>query len=312
MLASTERPLRAWLIVPGGPKSGNGDRRPPSPEAFDSEPYLSTSTDQDGEVTRSEPTTQEQFAAEVVRRVTGLGVTYADVDTCGAIDWWLEDRGVRVGGMEVTMIIDQAMAQAMKAAGKTYWPMPEARWAWVLEYDAHTDFRQVRRHLGDLVTISEKHRVVSPDLLPDPLAAAYPSVKWYEQNTATLTAYPAARRSGVVDVLPRGGGGAAGNIDATLNWIDGRLAGPMSQKVNRLEEVKGRRHLFLAVHDSGIPFEHFYPLCADHQVPTRPPRCDLLDELWMLPGWGQRVLRWSKATGWGWYDYSRLEGKSSS
>lgn len=259
-------------------------------------------------MTRSIPTEHEQYAAEVIQRVGLWDCTYADVESDGAVDWWLEKDGQRVGGVEVTIVGDQRTLQTQRAAGDVYWDMPAARWTWMLRYGPKADFREVRRHLEDLVVLCERHSVVDPKLLPWEVQQASEAARWYGQRSGcSLRAYPEASRRGVVDVVPRGRGGAAlPESGPLLDWVEEQLRGDLSRKVRRFDEVPGpERHLFLSIHDSGMPFNHFYALFATDTTPTRDPDLPMgLTGLWLSPSLGTSVLWWHRDQGWARFDYS--------
>lgn len=259
-------------------------------------------------MTRLVPTEHERYAAEVIRRVGRWDCTYADTESNGAVDWWLEQEGQRVGGVEVTTVGDRRALQTISAAGGVYWDMPAAQWTWILSYSPETDFREVRCHLEDLVVLCERHTVVKPRLLPWDVQETSAAVQWYEERSGcSLHGLPEASRHGVVDVLPRGSGGAVlGESGPMIDWIEKQLRGDLGRKVRRLDEVPGpERHLFLSVHDSGMPFSHFYVLCATDTVPARDPDLPVgLTALWLLPNLGTSVLWWHRDQGWARFNYS--------
>lgn len=262
-------------------------------------------------MTRAEPTRQERFAAEVIKRAGGWDCTYGDADSGGAIDWWLEQDGVRVGGVEVTTVGDPRLFEAMSKAGDVYWDLPEARWAWMLSYSGRTHMGDVRLHLRDLVVLCEREDVIRPEELRRELRGEA-CIQWYRRSGSSLFGFRDSGRHGVVDVVPEGGGGFVfEDPTCIVDWVEQKLVGDLGRKVRRFDEIDlPERHLFLVVHDSGMPMSHYHPLSFADGVPDRAPSLPMgLTGLWMLPNWGASVLWWHENRGW---TRTRYSGAASS
>ena len=259
-----------------------------------------------GAVTRSAPTRQERFAAAVIQRIGGWDCTYGDADSGGAIDWWLQRDGCRVGGVEVTVVGDPKLLEAMSIVGDVHWDLPEAKWRWMLSYSGRMQVRSARSHLRDLIVLCEAEGVTRPeDLGWDHRDET--CVRWYRGSGCSLHGFRGATSGGVVDVLPKGGGGFMLEDPTCLtDWIEQELDCGLARKVRRFDEIQGpERHLFVIVHDSGMPMSHFHHLAFSEGLPTREPDLPMgLSGLWLLPNWGSSVLWWHRGRGWMRADYA--------
>lgn len=252
-------------------------------------------------MSRKFPTREERFAASVIEHASRWGVDFAeDGRTQRQVDLWLFEGQRLVGAVEVTRLGDEAMFQADAASGNVYWRIPAARWAWVLNYDAETDFREVRKHVPSLIQVCEANGVRDPDQLP-PDSVDPDALKWYEGSSAELFGVPESTRSGVVDVLRSGFGGAVNeDLEPLVPWLESQFEGKLRSKLKKLTSTGlDQRHLFVLVDETSMPFSLFDPLAFGNVVPADGPgRGSGLTGLWLAPSWGGTILVWDRDVGW--------------
>ena len=114
--------------------------------------------------------------------------------------------------------------------------------------------------------------------------------------------FPETNRPGAIDVLPQGFGGAvADDLDALPDWLADRFdTGLLGNKLAKLARTgRPEQHLFVRVHQSGMPFGLFHPLTWTTAVPSgNLQRHGSLTALWMVARWSRSALRWSAIDGW--------------
>lgn len=95
-----------------------------------------------------------------------------------------------------------------------------------------------------------------------------------------------------------------------VDWVEEQMQADLARKVRRFNEIEGaERHLFLSMHDSGMPFDLYYPLAFSASVPDRAPVLPMgLTGLWMMPNWEASVLWWHRERGCTRFEYSEVPG----
>lgn len=160
---------------------------------------------------------------------------------------------------------------------------------------------ELKRHLATLVLACERHRVNDPRLLPYDRRPD-DAMEWFESSDLSIHGVATTRRPGAIDVLPSGGGGAAfDHLDGLPSWLADRLrASDLSANVEKLRASgHDELHLFLRVHDTGIPFSLYDPLAFSNVVPTS--TLDVpqgLAGVWLAPAWRNPILWWGARTEW--------------
>lgn len=247
--------------------------------------------------------TEERFAFEVLRRATGATFTeYDDNSRPGMADGLFEVNGRPVGAVEVTIVGDPIAIESESLGGRGDWTVEGSRWAWMIHVAPDVRLGELRSHLSELVLSCESMGCTSLRALdPPPVTAAF---RWAEESGISMTAAPRARQPRIY-VLPGAIGGWPGDGLARMgDWLTGVLSQPRtSSKIAKLVAT-GRpdRHLFLVVHQSGIP-TGLLSAMLDQPSPAdvAAPACPDLAGLWICPRWGSGILRWLTGDGWGWF-----------
>ena len=247
------------------------------------------------------PRREEQFACEVLRRALGAVITDVD-DNPGVskVDALFELPDGRTGALEVTTLADKRTLEVESLAARR-WHVDGARWAWDVRVSPKTSMNGLREHLPALLLACEAQGVREPDIaeIPPGDEAAF---RWYRHSKVSIMGFPETNRPGAIDVLTHGGGGAVfDHLDDLPAWLEEALATPaLAAKLAKLEATgRAERHLFLRVHDSGMPFKLYDPLAFTTAVPTAPltPPAGLTG-LWLVPQWSIPVLGWTADAGW--------------
>jgi hypothetical protein len=251
-----------------------------------------------GSITRPE----ERFAEKVLVRVLGIVVTQRDNNTQPRmVDALFDLPDGRRGAMEVTTIGDEGALETEGLARKMRWTLKGATWAWIVHVGPGVSFKELKRHLPVIALTCERHGVREPELIPwadtDHLA-----FRWLYSVDVSVRGYPNSRRSGVVEVLPKGGGGLISeHLDDLPTWLEARLAQPdLLENLAKLAATgREEQHLFLLVHDTALPFALYHPLAWSDLLPKDSLRAPVgLTGLWLAPQWKNPILWWASAAGW--------------
>lgn len=258
----------------------------------------------------------EARARQIVARVTGAQVSATDVRGAPprTVDARLDYDDGRTGWMEVTSLGEEweYRLAARLAQDNNRWPMP-GRWAWVITFEHPRELRRIRRIYEKVILLCEAHTVGTIGQLPAALLDDDEDLEWLYVESST-------RFFGVV--LPPGARDESGfitvNMEASVsNW--GRGRGAVVESLNaalekellasHLEKLQAsdgdERHLFLHVTQGGLGEGAYYELI--HHELGQPESKPLEDppilptevtHLWMRTGWGKRVTRWSRDSGW--------------
>ena len=246
---------------------------------------------------------EEQFAFEVLRRVLGVEFTEFDDNTRPRqVDALFIRPDGGEGALEVTTIGDPAAIATESSAARRDWSVAGARWAWCVWCGPDTRLDALRIHLDSLVLSCEAIGVTTPDEVPWEHRAGSPAFEWVAEADLSMHGFPESKRPGAIDVLPRGGSGAVPNdVEAVPTWLEIELAAPLMEgKLQKLRDTgRDDLHLFLRLHESGVPFPIMYGLAYTAAVPRSPfvpPHG--LHGLWLAPRWSNPLLRWGSDVGW--------------
>ncbi|MBB2772326.1 UNVERIFIED_ORG: hypothetical protein GGE11_003251 [Mycolicibacterium obuense] len=225
-----------------------------------------------------------------------------------AVDAMLSLPGGQVAAFEVTKIGAAGAFQrdALLAADDHSWPLP-GEWWWTIQVGSEKDIPRLKDSYKTIIRVCEAKRVARPEELgwsPD----AHPDVRWLVQRSSSdMTGHPKVLTRDLPGgpnamVVPAGQGGG---VDTALVRFNAALADAfrmphIPKHFDKLAAaVADQRHLFIAMHDSGLPFSVFYELSVGEALPPEaPPVPSYISDLWLAPRWSRRVLRWSRRTGW--------------
>lgn len=239
---------------------------------------------------------------EVLRRVLGVEVTSRDDNSAHRmVDALFRLPDGTEGALEVTTIGSREALEREAIAAKTDWHIEGARWAWMVHVGQGTVMRDLKRHLPTLVLTCERYGTSDPRTLPYEFRDME-AFRWLSATDVSIHGFSQTTRPGSIYVLPDGGGGAVyEHLDELPRWLAARLReSDLLENVEKLRAT-GRRelHLFLRIHDTAMPFSHYYPLATDNYVPAEALNAPSgLTGLWLAPAWKNPILWWSATQGW--------------
>ena len=245
---------------------------------------------------------EEQFAEEVLRRVLGIEVTGRDdgsSDRMADVLFTLPDGAE--GALEVTTIGDPTALESQAIAAKANWHVDGATWGWVINIGHEVSLRDLKKHLPKLILPSERLGLTDPRLVPHEVGED-DAFRWLRASNVSIHGYPGPQRPGAIHVLPEGSGGAVyEHLDELPGWLSRRLR--QQDLIENLDKLAatGRTelHLFVRIHDTGMPFSLYYPLASGNYVPSSPLDAPAgLAGLWLAPAWANPILWWSRSLGW--------------
>jgi hypothetical protein len=248
---------------------------------------------------------EERAACELLKRVLGAtftawddGTKHRQVD--GLFVLADANEGARDAALEVTTLGESVALQSESVAAAGAWHVDGAKWAWHISHGHSLRMNELEEHLADLVLTCEALGVTSPDEARLGSAA----FDWYEDADVRMHGFPESNRPGAMDVVPKGFGGAvAEHLDTLPDWLrDECFPTPLiAGKLAKLADTgRPEQHLFIRVHQTGMPFSLFDPLGRRDIVPTAPLDAPAgLTGLWLVPRWGSgTLLRWDARLGW--------------
>lgn len=246
----------------------------------------------------------EAFAFEIIRRVLGHEVESIDDGSQPAmVDGGWTDHGGRRHLVEVTRLMPPDMGQLLGLLnGQDYKVAAEqvAR-RWSASVEPTVDLRSLEAELDSMLAHCEQ---VGLRHLAD--------VPWRELDEWPLGRHVQAgdldawcrdeRSPGYIEVLPPGRGGGASGMDVVPPWLSHQLVTDplLVRKVEKLRRWEAdQRHLFLGVHDYGVPFAVGYAFWNADATPDAPPTLpEGLDAVWMAPAISKPPLTWLPGRGW--------------
>jgi hypothetical protein len=177
--------------------------------------------------------------------------------------------------------------------------------------DGLTDRRDLPRLRDSFASVAlwcEAHEVNRPDQLWNPQGLPA-EVLWVAQTESiTMIGNPQGalqlsdgRRVAMVTPGPKGGAVDEDLVGLNEALADAIAGSHLARKVNKLlahQPAVEERHLFIIVHETGLPFSLSYGLMSGHRLPADPPRLpDGITHVWLAPQYGDRVLL-GTAKGW--------------
>jgi len=254
-----------------------------------------------------EPRPRERVAFEVVRRTLGTDVEHRDDgsnERQGEVDAHIIAADGERAALEVTVVGDQASLEVEQVLVRPGgWTDPHLRWRWDVRPGPRTRYADFAMSVTTLAAACELAGITDPEALVPSSETERRALEWYRASDCPMFGNSQTSAPGTVDVLPPSSGGA---VDEELNGLDAWLvitlaSGHIARRIDKLNRSGLReRHLFLILHESGVPFPIFYGLAFKTRVPREPPSLpDGVTHLWLFTGWRDGgVLRFEPAGGW--------------
>lgn len=251
----------------------------------------------------------ERAACAVVERVLGVHAEPWDVGgRQGAVDALLHYPDGRVGAFEHSILgrTDALELDARLSREQFEWPLP-GDWWWSVTIGHVDELNHVRSVFDEIVLLCESYQVSRPDFLSPQIQDENRAVRWLlEKSTSRLSGHPtvSARDGTAVRtamVVPPGHGGA---VDSELAGLGLALheAFTTTNLRERLDKLlrhdADERHLFVPIHETGLPYPIFDGLAFGECLPPSPPPLpDGISHLWLAPNFSRRVVLWAPG-GW--------------
>ena len=250
---------------------------------------------------------EELAAFEVMRRVRGLEVVPAvDGSAPRMVDGTYTDpRDGAPGADEVTTA---ATTDGMRLERMLLEPrhIPGASWAWLLTDCEELHPRDYQRHVEPLALLCEGHGVTDPAELP--ACVDSPALRWYRANGVRLRGTSDTRTPGALHGAPAVVGGfVSPSLGALPAWLATTLreSEVLRSHVEKLERHPAdHRHLFLRLHDSGVPGNlsvsmHPEPGREGELPDSEPLVSPGIEAVWVCPRFrGERLMLWERGAGW--------------
>ncbi|BCP15679.1 hypothetical protein [Mycobacterium paraintracellulare] len=246
---------------------------------------------------------QEQAACLIAARSLGaVEVEAWDVPgRSGAVDAMLTLPDGRRAAFEVTNLgTNSAFELAGRLARDNYkWSVP-GNWFWHIEVGSPEDLRRLKGCYENIILTCERAGEPYPEKLAE--RSTDPDVQWLvHESSSVMTGYPNIDKRWAM-VTPVGGGGV---VDESLSGFAAALATAFTNPniVSHFDKLANaeadERHLYIPLHDSGLPFPIFTELVFADTLPPDPPTLpEHVTCLWLAPAASRRVLVWSRAAGW--------------
>lgn len=226
----------------------------------------------------------------------------------GAVDAMLELFDGRKAAFEVTNLgtEDALHTASLLARDNHRWPLP-GQWVWDIQVGSARDLERLKAIYQKIIGICEAKGVADPSQLGwEP--SADPDLRWLVQESKSsmmgfpeLPAKDSPKRDAMVVPSSRGGviDDSLSGFAAALN-AEFRESPDIASHFEKLAKADAdERHLFIALHDSALPFSISSELMFGETLPSQPPPVpDGITHLWLAPAFSRRVLLWSRTKFW--------------
>jgi hypothetical protein len=225
----------------------------------------------------------------------------------GAVDAMLTLRDGRTAAFEVTNLAARGALHtaSLLARDNHRWPLP-GKWFWDIQVDSPSDLERLKATYEKIILICEAAGVADPDRLGwEPSADL--DLRWLVQESkSSMVGHPNhlakdMKKPGAMVVSASGGG----FIDESMSGFALELGNAfeshhIATHFKKLAQADtDERHLFIALHDSALPFSIASELMFGETLPPGPPPVPhYISHLWLAPAFSRRVLLWSQTEGW--------------
>lgn len=222
----------------------------------------------------------------------------------GEVDAHILGVNGRRSALEVTVVADQATLEVEQVLIARDSPsIAGLRWRWDVRPGPTTRTNGFHRRLAILLPACERDGVTRPNDLRPRSQLEADALASHLDSDCTIVGNPLTNSPGTVDVLPPTSGGAVDEgLVGLTDWIGIALAsGHLARHVDKLLRTGlDQQHLFLIVHQTGMPFSLYYALAFDRALPPeRPVLPKGVTHLWLSTGWrAGGILRFDPEVGW--------------
>jgi hypothetical protein len=252
---------------------------------------------------------QEHAACLLAVRVLDVAVAEAwDIGgRQGAVDVMLTLQDGRKAAFEVTNLGKKSALEISRLLEKDEYKWEAAgQWYWEIEVASELDRRRLKRCHKKIIGMCEGAGVSSPEELNWCDEHADPDLRWLVNSRSSMFGYPDLPVTRLptpgVRVLPVSSGGV---VDSSLSRFAHDFAVAfearhISEHFEKLRDAEAdERHLFIALHDTALPFSSFTVLQFEDALPPEPPRIPAyITHLWLAPASSKRLLIWERGDGW--------------
>lgn len=252
---------------------------------------------------------QEREACLIAELALGaVAEAWDDGNRRGAVDAMLTLRDGRKAAFEVTNLAAKGALQtaSLLARDNHKWPLP-GKWFWTIDVGSPEDLKRLKGSYQKIILLCEAAGDPYPErrLGWDP--SADPDLQWLVRSKSIMVGHPdhlaSTMRNPHAMVVPASGGGF---IDESLSGFAAELraafakSAHISSHFDKLATADAdERHLFIALHDSALPFSIGSELMLGETLPSEPPPVPhYITHLWLAPAFSRRVLLWSRPEGW--------------
>jgi hypothetical protein len=254
-------------------------------------------------------TRQEREACLIAERALGAVAQACDVGgRQGAVDAMLTLHHGRTAAFEITNLAAEGALHtaSLLARDQHRWPLP-GDWFWSIEVGSPKDLRRLKRCYKKIILMCERQGVEHPEQIAWPQSAD-PDLQWLVQQSSCNMIGDSGQLAKNMSqpgalVFPTSGGGfvdesMSGFADAlTAAFQENAHIAPHFEKLAKAEADE--RHLFIALHESALPFSISTELTFSETRPREPPPLpDYITHLWLAPAFSRRVLLWCQPEGW--------------
>lgn len=252
---------------------------------------------------------QEREACLIAERALGAVAEAWDVGgRQGVVDAMLTLRDGRKAAFEVTNLAAKGAlyTASVLARDNHRWPLP-GKWFWTIDVGSAEDLKRLKATYEKIILLCEAAGEPDPRRRMGWEPSADPDLQWLVQSKSTMLGHPNhfakdMQNPGAM-VVPASDGGF---IDHSMSGFAAELSKAfesphISSHFRKLAEVDAdERHLFIALHDSALPFGIASELMfGEESLPPEPPPVpDYITHVWLAPAFSRRVLLWSRGKGW--------------
>lgn len=247
----------------------------------------------------------EAYAAWVIEDVLKVQVEPRDIPGAprGTVDGEIVYPDGRSAALEITGV-ESTADRHLRARIDKLKPTPApGQLTWNLRPNTIAELERLQQVYPRVVDLCERHGVRNPEELPLDLIAHDADLTWlaWEGFTGMMSGHPMKSDPMVMWMHPITSAIFSSEADEIAEGVAAALhVEPCLSHVSKLlRDPHEERHLFLIIGSTGLSNAAAFALIEPDTVPTGDPDLpDGLDHLWLGPGWGSTVTRWSREVGW--------------
>ena len=248
---------------------------------------------------------EEAYAAWVIEYVLNARVEPRDIPGAprGTVDGEIIYPDGHTAALEITGVEPTADRHLRARIDKLKPSAAPGKLMWTLRPNSVAELERLQEIHVRVIELCEGHGVREPEQLPLEVIAHDPDLIWlaWEGFLGRMSGHPVEGIPRVWWMYPITSAVFSSEADEIAAGVAAALMvePSLGHVAKLLRDAHEERHLFLIVGSTGLSNAAAFALIEPDTVPAVDPALpDGLDHLWLGPGWGSTVTRWTRGVGW--------------